>query len=392
MKKVLIGFTALVVISLVVLAGCKKKEEAEIGAPPPVPYKVGALLDVTGKAAWLGEPEKKTVLMIEKEINDAGGINGHPLKVIIEDNASDETAAVNGMKKLIDSDKVCAVIGPSQSGTTRAVVPIAQEKKVPLISCAAAAGIVQPVAERYWVFKVPQMDSDCVRRIYDYMKEKGWTKAALITVTDAFGSSGRDQLKNIAKEYGIEIRADETYPPTDTDMTVQLTRIKNTDAQVLISWSIAPGQSTVIRNARQLGLTIPLFQSHGFGNIKYVEAAGAAAEGVLFPAGKLLSVEDVPDADPQKKVLVQYKKDYEGQYKEAVSTFGGHGHDALRLVIEALKAVGPNKQKMRDYIENNKGFVGTAGVFNFSAQDHCGLDKTAFVMYTVKGGKFTLVK
>jgi len=392
MKKVLIGLTAFVVVSMVVLAGCKKKEEAEIGPPPPVPYKVGAVLDVTGKAAWLGEPEKKTVEMVVRQVNAAGGINGHPLMVIVEDNASEEATAVIAMKKLVDSDKVCAVIGPSQSGTTLAVVPIAMEKKVPLISCAAAARIVQPAAEKFWVFKVPQMDSDCVRRIYDYMKEKGWTKAALITVTDGFGSAGREQLKTIAKEYKIEIAADETYLPTDTDMTVQLTKIKNTEAQALISWSIAPGQSTVIRNARQLGLTIPLFQSHGFGNIKYVQAAGEAADGVLFPAGKLLSVEDVPDADPQKKVLVQYKKDYESEYKEPVSTFGGHGYDALNLVIDALKAVGPNRAKIRDYIENRKGFIGTAGVFNFSPTDHCGLDKTAFVMYTVKGQKFTLLK
>jgi branched-chain amino acid transport system substrate-binding protein len=302
-----------------------------------------------------------------------------------------EADAVNAMNKLVDKDRVCAVIGPSRSGTSMAVVPIAQDKKTPLISCAAAAVIVEPASERKWVFKVPQMDSDCVRVIYDYMKAKGWTKAAIITGTTGFGAAGRDQLLKLKDEYGIEVVADETYGPKDTDMTVQLTKIKNTDAQALINWSIVPGQSTVIKNARQLGLNIPLFQSHGFGNIEYVKLAGEAAEGVLFPAGRLLSVEGVPDTDPQKAVLTKYKKDYETKYNEDVSTFGGHAYDALMLVVDALKAVGPNKEKIRDHIENRENFVGTAGVFNFSPQDHCGLDKTAFVMFTVKEGKFVPV-
>jgi len=391
MKRFCIALTALVIIALVLVTGCRKKEEGlEMGPSGPAAYKVGAMFAVTGPASWLGEPEKKTVEMLVKQINKAGGINGHPLKVIVEDTTGMEAETVNAMKKLIDKDRVCAVIGPSRSGTTMAVINVAQEREVPLISCAAAAVIVQPVKK--WVFKVPQMDSDCVARIYEYMKEKGWTKAAIITGTTGFGAAGRDQLKKLAPEHGIQIVADETYGPKDTDMTVQLTKIKNTDAQALINWSIVPGQSTVIKNARQLGLTMPLFQSHGFGNIQYVKLAGEAAEGVLFPAGRLLSVEGVPEDDPQKEVLTKYKKDYETTYSEDVSTFGGHAYDALMVVVDALKAVGSNKAKIRDYIENKKGFVGTAGVFDFSPDDHCGLDKTAFVMYTVKGGKFVPVK
>lgn len=392
MKRVCIGLTALALVALILLPGCKKKEEdLEAGPIAARPYKVGAMFAVTGPASWLGEPEKKTVEMLVEQVNKAGGINGHRLTVIVEDTTGQEADAVNAMNKLVDKDRVCAVIGPSRSGTSMAVVPIAQEKKIPLISCAAAAVIVEPASERKWVFKVPQMDSDCVRRIYDYMKAKGWTKAAIITGTTGFGAAGRGQLLDLAKEYGADIVADETYGPRDTDMTVQLTKIKNTAAEALINWSIVPGQSTVIKNARQLGLNIPLFQSHGFGNIEYVKLAGEAAEGVLFPAGRLLSVEGAPENDPQKELLRKYKKDYETKYNEAVSTFGGHAYDALMLVVDALKAVGPNKEKIRDHIENRKNFVGTAGVFNFSPQDHCGLDKTAFVMYTVTEGKFVPV-
>lgn len=383
MKRCCIALVALVILAMVLHSGCRKKEVEGLE-----PYKVGALFAVTGPASWLGDPEKKTVDMIVEQINKAGGINGHPLEVIVEDTGGKPADAVSAIKKLIDSDQVCAVIGPSTSGESSAVLNDAQEKGVPLVSCAAAAGIVQPVADRKWVFKVPQMDSDCVRRIYDYCKEKGWTKVAIITTTTGFGAGGKQQLEDLAKEYGIEVVANETYKPTDTDFTVQLTKIKNSGAQALVNWSIEEGQSTVLKNAKQLELNMQLFQSHGFGNLKYVELAGESAEGVIFPAGPLLAPAGLPDDHPQKKVLLDYKNAYESRYKDRASTFGGHAYDALHLVVDALKAVGPDKAKIRDYIENKKGFVGTAGVFNFSPQDHCGLDKTAFVMYVVKGGQF----
>jgi branched-chain amino acid transport system substrate-binding protein len=199
---------------------------------------------------------------------------------------------------------------------------------------------------------------------------------------------GRSQLLKLAPEMGITIVADETYGPKDTDMTAQLTKIKGTDAQALVNWSIVPGQTTVIRNRRQLGMTIPMFQSHGFGNIKYAQAAGEAAEGVLFPAGRLLVVNSLPKNHPQKEVLTKYKKDYETRFKADVSTFGGHAYDALYLVIAALKKVGPDRAKIRDFIEQQKNFVGTGGVFNYSPEDHTGLNKDAFEMITVKGGEF----
>jgi len=163
--------------------------------------------------------------------------------------------------------------------------------------------------------------------------------------------------------------------------------------QAVVNWSIVPAQSIVAKNMKQLGLNAPLFQSHGFGNPKYVEQADVAAEGILFPASRLLVVDQLPDGHPQKQVLAAYKKDYESRYKEDVSTFGGHAYDALTVVVEGLKKAGtPDRQKLRDAIENLKDVVGTAGVFNYSATDHTGLDLTAFEMLTVKDGKFTLNK
>ena len=357
---------------------------------PPVTYKVGALFAVTGPAAWLGTPERNTAKMIEEEVNAAGGINGHPLEIIIEDTVGDATRTVTAAKKLITKDEVLAIVGPSRSGTTMAVIPIVEEAEIPLISCAAAEAIVVPV--KRWVFKTPQKDSDAAIRIYEHMNEKGITQIAIITGTTGFGDQGRQQLKKLAPEFGITIVADETYGPEDTDMTAQLTKIKAREAQAVVNWSIVAGQVIVAKNMQQLGMEIPLYQSHGFGNIKYAETAGEAGEGIIFPGGRLLTVDTLPDDHPQKEVLARYKKEYEAEYQEDVSTFGGHAWDALQLVIAALKEVGPDREKIRAYSENTKNFVGTGGVFNFSPEDHNGLTKEAFEMLVIKDGKFVMLK
>ena len=398
--------TGILILGLLLLLGyaCGPKPEpaptapestrGEAAAPQPAgpdlsaqePIKVGALFAVTGPASNLGEPERNTALLIEQQINDAGGINGRPLQVIVEDTEGDEKVTVTKINKLIKFDNVCAIIGPSRSGTSMAVKPIAEENQIPLLSCAAAIEIVQPLSK--WVFKTPQSDSDCVVRIYEHMKAAGIAKIAVMGESTGFGQSGRNQLKKLAPDYGITIVSDESYNPTDTDMTAQLTRIRGTDAQAVVNWSIVPAQSIIPKNMKPLGMTIPLYQSHGFGNIRYAQAAGEAADGLIFPAGALLIAESLPDSHPRKALLLQYKKDYETEFGESASTFGGHAYDALHLVVNAIKEVGPDRAKIRDFIENTKGFQGTAGTFNFSPEDHCGLTKEAFELITVKGGKF----
>ena len=373
MKKVLI----VAAIICLILSGSALAQE---------PIKIGAVFAVTGGASWLGEPERNTAKMIEAEVNAAGGINGVPIEVIVEDTVGLEPNTVNAVKKLISKDNVVAIVGPSRSGSTMAVKDIVEAEGVPLISCAAAEAIVNPLAK--WVFKTPQKDSDAAIRILEHMQSKEIKKIAIITGTTGFGAEGRKQLLKYAPEMGIEIVADETYGPADTDMTAQLTKIKGSEAEAVVNWSIVPAQVIVAKNMRQLGMTMPLYQSHGFGNPKFAEACGEAGEGIIFPAGRLLVVDTLRHDNVQKGVLAKDKADYESQFKEDVSTFGGHAYDALWLVINALKAVGPDKAKIRDYIENTKGFVGTGGVFNFSAEDHCGLQKDAFEMITVKDGKF----
>lgn len=357
------------------------------------PYKIGAILSITGAASFLGEPEKNTVLMLADQINKSGGINGHLIEVIIEDSKSDETQAVLAAKKLIEKDKVLAIIGPSTTGESMAIIPIMTNAKTPLISCAAGAGITQPVAERYWIFKSPQYDYSAVESIYTHMKKQGITKVGIITISTAYGDSGRKALNEMSQKYGITIVADERYGPKDSDMTAQLTKIKNSGAQAVINWSVGPGQVIVTKNWYSLKMNIPLYQSHGWGSKKNIELAGKAAEGVIAPLSRIVVWDKLPDKHPQKALLKKYTHDYESRFKSEPGSFGGYAYDAFMMVVEALKKVGPDKKKIRDYIENNiKNWPATSGIFNMSPSDHCGLDKDAFEMVVVKNGDWEILK
>jgi branched-chain amino acid transport system substrate-binding protein len=361
-------------------------------AEEPSPIKIGAIFSVTGPASFLGAPEAKTVKMLVDQINARGGVVGRKLELVLKDSGGSPEKAVSFAKQLIEEDKVLAIIGPSTSGETLQIKNLCDDNQMILVSCAAADGIVDPLAK--YVFKTPQKDSQAAMWIYRTMKQQGISKIAVLTGNDGFGASGKKQLETLARTEGIEIVANEVYDRQATDLTDILTKVKGTPGvQAVVNWSIVPAQSIVAKNMKQLGLKVPLFQSHGFGNPKYVEQAGVAAEGTLFPAGRLLVVDDLPDSHPQKSLLAAYKKDYETLYKENVSTFGGHAYDALMIVVEGIRKAGQaDREKVRDAIEHLTGFVGTGGVFNYSATDHTGLDLNAFEMLTVKNGKFTIYK
>ncbi|HEY6003382.1 MAG TPA: ABC transporter substrate-binding protein [Anaeromyxobacter sp.] len=351
--------------------------------------KVGALLAVTGPAAFLGAPEARTLEMLVADVNAKGGVAGKKVKLIVKDTAASPEKAISFAKQLIEEEKVFAIIGPSTSGETMAVKNLAEESKTLLLSCAAAQVIVNPVAK--YVFKTPQDDASAVTRILAQMKKMNITKIGLLSSNTGFGKAGKEQVAKLAPQSGIQIAVDEVYDKAATDLTAEVTKLKAAGVQAVVNWSIEPAQAIVIKNIRQIGLNVPIFQSHGFGNINYVKAAGAAAEGVIFPAGRLLVADGLPDKHPQKALLVSYKKAYEKKYSEDVSTFGGHAYDAFEILVAALKKVGADREKVRSAIEGLTGLVGTAGIFNFSATDHNGLTPEAFEMLTVKDGKFAVL-
>jgi len=353
--------------------------------------KIGGLFAVTGPASFLGEPEKKTLEMLVREANDKGGINGMKLEAVIYDTTGDATKAVQLATKLIKDDKVSVIIGPSTTGESMAVIPVAEKAKIPLISCAAGIKITDPVKQ--WVFKTPANDHVAAEKILNYMAKQKQKSIALLTVTDGFGSSGREQIKVLAKQKGFSIVADEVYGPKDTDMTAQLTKIRGIKPDAIICWGTNPGPAVITKNVKQLGIKIPLYMSHGVASKKYIELAGAdAAEGVMLPAGKLAIYDVLPKSDPQAKLLKDYNQAYKKAFGVEASTFGGYAYDAFLLVTGAIKKSGATPDKIRAGIEQSNKLVSISGLFTMSPRDHNGLDLSAFEMVKIVKGDWSVIK
>jgi len=353
--------------------------------------KIGGLFAVTGPASFLGEPEKKTLEMLVKDLNSKGGINGTKLEVVIYDTGGDPTKANQLAVKLIKNDKVSVIIGPSTTGESMAVIQVAEKEQIPLISCAAGIKITDPVKK--WVFKTPANDHVAAEKILNQMNRQKQKSIALLTVTDGFGSSGREQIKALAVQKGFKIVADEVYGPKDTDMTAQLTKIRGIKPDAIICWGTNPGPAVITKNAKQLGIRIPLYMSHGVASRKYIELAGAdAAEGVMLPAGKLAILDMIPKSDPQARLLKEYDQAYKKAYGVEASTFGGYAYDAFLLLIGAIRNGGTTPDQIRNGIEQAHKLVSISGVFNMSPKNHNGLDLSAFEMVRIEKGDWSLVK
>jgi len=358
-------------------------------APAAEPIKIGSFLAVTGGASFLGDPELKTLEMYIDEINAKGGVIGRQIELVHYDDGGNPKKSVGFAKRLIQKDKVDIIVGGSTSGSTLAVMPLVDKAKIPFISLAGSVKIINPV--QYWTFKMPHTDSMAAAKIYGDMQRRGISRVALISGSGGFGKSGRAQSLQLARQYGIEIVADESYGAKDTDMTAQLTKIRDTNAQAILNFGFGTGPAIVTKNVRQLGIDLPLYQSHGVASKKFIELAGDAAEGVRLPAAALLVADMLPDNDPQKPVLLAYKKKFEAKYGP-VSTFGGHAYDGLHIALEAIERAGStDKAKVRDEIEKTKGFIGTGGIYNMSPRDHLGLSLKAFKMLEIRNGDWTIV-
>lgn len=350
--------------------------------------KVGAILAETGPASFLGGPERRSLEMIVEKLNENGGIGGVPIELVIKDSSGSSEKAISFARQLIEEEKVIAIIGPSTSGETLKIKKLCEKAKTILISCSSADLIVKPLAKH--VFKTAPSDGLAVRKIFETMKKNGVSKIALLSGNTGFGKTGKKQVLKLAPKYDIEVLESEVYDKSATDLSSVVAKLKaNKGVQAVINWSVVPAQSIVAKNIRQSGWDVPLYQSHGFANIKYVQAAGAAAEGIIFPASRLIIAEELPEG-LQKDMLMNFKTSYEARYGEEVSTFGGHSYDAMLLLAFALEQAGPGAsvEQVRASIESIVGFTGTAGEFNFSRTDHSGLDMSAFTMLTVKDGKF----
>jgi branched-chain amino acid transport system substrate-binding protein len=355
------------------------------------PIKIGAIVSATGPAAFLGDPQDKTLRAYVDSINAAGGIAGRKLELFIYDDSSDAAKGNSFTKRLIQQDNVDFIIGASTTGSTMAMIPLIEAAKVPTLALGAGSVIVEPIKQ--FVFRMPHSDRLAAQKILEDMKKKGVNKFALLSDTGGYGKSGRSETQKMAASMGMTISIDETYGERDADMTPLLTHVKQSDAKALLMFGTGQAPAIIAKNFRQLGLTIPLYATHGQASYEFIRLAGPAGEGIVMPSPALFVAEQLPANDPQKEISMDYKKTFEAKFKTDVSTFGGYGYDGLMMGLDAIKRAGStDKEKVRDALEQTKGFIGISGVYTMAPTDHGGLDISAFRMVAIKDGKFVEVK
>ena len=354
------------------------------------PIRIGSFLSASGPAAFLGDPEKKVLELYVDKINAAGGINGRPLELIVYDDGGRADKALSFAKRLLSNDRVDVIVGGSTTATTMASVKLIDRAGVPFISLAGAVVIIDPVKK--WVFKTAHTDRMAAEKVMQDMKKRGLSRLALLSESSGFGKSGRTQTLLAAELMGIEIVADETYGPKDTDVTAQLTKIKgNAGAEALLVFGFGQGPAIVTKNYQQLGMTTPLYQSHGVASKAFLDLTGAAAEGMRLPVTGVLIADQLPQG-PRRAVLESFIAEYSTKYGAEPSAFAGHAYDGLYLMVEAIKRAGTSdKATVREALEATEGFIGITGEFNFSASDHMGLSLDAFHMVEVRDGAWQLI-
>lgn len=382
---------ALAAAMAVGVAGCGPQDAGTGGSSSSAePIKIGAIVSLTGTYAGLGEPQKKVIEMEVKRINDAGGINGRKIEVLIEDDGTDETKAVAAVTKLIDQDKVVAILGTTGTGTTMAIRSAIDKAGIPEVSMAggnAVTGKFDPL-----VFQTAWSNALVIPYELAYMKKHGITKIGLISDSGGYGKDGKSLIETAVAEYGITITSNQTFNVGDADMTAQLTNIKKSGAEAVVMWTAGKEAATVVKNAKALGLTIPIYGSHGNARLEFAEGVGADGNGFLFGAGHVLIPSTYGTDTPEFKVATEFIDNYKAAAGATPSTFAGHAYDALYLVTEAAKKVEGEitGAKLRDEIEKTSGFPGIGGVFTFSATDHNGLSDKDLSFYEIKDGAFVL--
>lgn len=353
--------------------------------------RIGAFTSATGPASFLGEPQRLTVEMLVKQINESGGINGEPIQLFYYDDMSDASASRNFATRMIEEDEVVAVIGGSGTGNSMAVIPVVEDAEIPFVSFSGGVEIIDPVRE--WVFKPPHTDRMACEKIFEDMKVLGLSKAALISGQGGFAQSMAKQCTELAPTVGIEILVQESYGPRDSDMTPQLNRIRGTDGvEAVINADIGQGPAIVTRNFRQLGMEQTLYMSHAAATQGYLETVVADGEGIRIPGPSLLIVDTLDDDNPEKRILLTYRDQFIAATGRQPDAFGGYAHDGLLLLVDAMERAGTSDPAaVRDALEATDGFIGTVGAIRMSPEDHLGIDLSSFVMLTIRDGKWAPV-
>ena len=389
MVRIVVRFGVLALAALLIVPAAPPR----LAGAAAEPYVIGATVSESGPGATLGRPEADSIQMAVDEINKAGGVQGHPLQVTILDDESNATTAVNNTRKLLDQH-VAAIIGSSLTQTSLAMVPLATQAKVPMISLASSAQVIQPIADRQWIFKMPITDFHVAQSMQEYMRAKKMTKVAVIYRNDDYGKTGLSHFQDAGKRFGFDVVDAEAIDARASDATTQLTKIKAANPQAVVAWTTLPSANVIIKGYRELGISVPIFYSDGAATGVFPQQAGAALDGAFIASTKINVASYLPANDPQKKLLTHYISAFESGYpKDApVSIFGGFGYDSVYVLKGALeRAKSTEGEKLRQALEHTD-YTGVTGTFRMSGGDHNGLSVFSLVLTRVAGGKFTIAK
>jgi branched-chain amino acid transport system substrate-binding protein len=355
--------------------------------------KIGALFETSGFLAMLGNQGLEGATLAVEQINAAGGVLGKKIELINVNTESDETKAVISAKRLIEREKVVALVGAMNSGSTFAIIDTIQQAKIPTVSNGASRAIVTPAEQKRWVFLAPLTDALVIGVIIDHMKKNRISKIALVNSDSAFATSGRGQWERLAPQNGINIVLQQTFGNNDADMTPQLTKVRGSDAQATVIWTTGKSLSILALNYRQLGIKLPLYYSHGASDPNLIKLAGDAANGIVFPTSKIAVADQLPDSDPQKKVISKFVADFTAKYQRPPATFAGNGYDSVMLLANAIRrARSLEADKVRDALESTKDHAGVTAVYTYSPSDHFGALPSSVLMHTIKDGKIQLLR
>jgi branched-chain amino acid transport system substrate-binding protein len=384
----LVTFSIMIFMGLAVSAVAAEK----------TPYKIGANFEFTGPWAEVTKTLKMAMVMEVEKINAMGGVDGHPLELIFEDNGFDLGRAAANMTKFTRDKEIVAIVGPFEDNLQATTRAIAEREKITNIIICPSNPMVRALKQK-WAFNIAQSDIIVSQKLVDLCLARNYKKVLVFPAVIPLAQSLADYFKRFGEEKGIKvIIAKETHKPTDIDMTPQLVKLKPIIEQEKVdafyACTAGPPGPIVSKNLRTLGVKIPILGTHAFGFGFIIALGGETMEGVEFGAGKPVVPDQLDENDPVRPIIVDFDKRMRARYGIGADQIAGHAHDAIWLIHDALKRCQGNvtRTKFRDALENTKGFKSCHGIYNYSSTDHDGLSKKDMVFIRIEGGKFKRMK
>ncbi|TMG97335.1 MAG: ABC transporter substrate-binding protein [Betaproteobacteria bacterium] len=356
--------------------------------------RIGLMVSATGPTSAIGIPQKNTGDILPKKIGDVA------VEYISLEDGGDTTRAVQNIKKLVQENNIDALIGPSTTPNALAILDVIAEAKVPMMATVGTSAVVEPIdAKKRWVFKTTQNDDLIAGALLKHMTKGNVKTVAFIGFSDPYGDNWLKVFSGLAEKAGIKVIAAERFNRTDQSVTGQTLRMIGAKPDAMLIAAV--GGPAVLPQAtlRDQGFKGPIYQTHAVATEDFIKLGRDKVEGTVLAAGPMLVIDEIPDANPTKKVAQNYIAAYQKQFGSVPATFGANTWDSgillERAIPVALKVAKPGTEAfrtaLRDALEQQHEVVGCQGVFNMSPTNHNGMDDRARVLVTVKDGKFRLL-